>query len=69
MQLKVEKHYVFEPERLILSAQAEGLGNGDLVELALKGPFMRRIGDRERPLQGRCRCDRLYPGLRPGLIE
>ena len=33
---------IFRPERPVLSAQAEGLGNGLARRSALKGPFMDR---------------------------
>src|SRR5688572_3228053 len=59
----------FDPERIVLSAQAKGLGKKDkrtveperLVRLASAGGRTAPTGPRS--------CGRLSPGLRPGLTE
>jgi lysophospholipase L1-like esterase len=60
-----------EPERLLLSAQAEGLGTGSSHwQSALKGPFIGLNARDERAFQARWSpLGTDYPGLRPGLVE
>ena len=59
----------FDPEGIVLSAQAAGLGKLAKTKFEPEGLVLRDRPNVERPLTGRGNLGIRFPGLRPGLTE